>query len=89
MPGQKLVPCPFTGRKMFYAGPNFLSQPKNLTAFSTSSKTFVLAQQPILLHANHLFVWHKIFVDKFLVRHKKFGPAQNILRPVKGQGISF
>ena len=28
------------------------------------------------------------YVDKFLVRHKKFGPAQNILRPVKGQGIS-
>ena len=23
-----------------------------------------------------------------MVRHKKFGPAQNILRPVKGQGIS-
>ena len=26
--------CPFTCRKMFYAGPNFLSQPKNLTAFT-------------------------------------------------------
>jgi hypothetical protein len=38
----------------------------------------VLAQKPILLNANHLFVWHK-----------KFGPAQNILGPVKGQGISF
>ena len=24
---------------------------------------------------------------KFLVQHKKFGAAQNILRPVKGQGI--
>jgi hypothetical protein len=48
-----------------------------LTAFSASSKTFVPAQKPILLNANHLFVWHK-----------KFGPAQNILRPVKGQGIS-
>ena len=28
-----LMPCPFTGPKMFCAGPNFLSQPKNLTAF--------------------------------------------------------
>ena len=28
-----LMPCPFTGRKMFCAGPNFMSQPKNLTAF--------------------------------------------------------
>ena len=72
-----LMPCPFTGPKMFCAGPNFLSQPKNLTAFSASSKTFVPAQKPILLNANHLFVWHK-----------KFEPAQNILGPVKGQGIS-
>ena len=56
----------------------FLSQPKNLPAFSASSKTFVPAQKPILLNANHLFVWHK-----------KFGPAQNILEPVKGPGISL
>jgi hypothetical protein len=48
------MPCPFTGPKMFCAGPNFLSQPKNLTAFSASSKTFVPAQKPILLNANHL-----------------------------------
>jgi len=39
------MPCPFTGPKMFCAGPNFLSQPKNLTAFSASSKTFVPAQK--------------------------------------------
>jgi hypothetical protein len=37
----------------------------------------VLAQKPILLNANHLFVWHK-----------KIGPAQNLLGPVKGQGKS-
>ena len=41
---------------------NFLNQPKNLTAFNASSKTFVPAQKPILLNANHLFVWHKMFV---------------------------
>ena len=56
------MPCPFTGRKMFCAGPNFMSQLKNLTAFSAFSKTFVPAQKPILLNANHLFVWHKMFV---------------------------
>jgi hypothetical protein len=56
------MPCPFTVPKMFCANPNFLSQPKNLTAFSASSKTFVLAQNSILLNANHLFVWHKMFV---------------------------
>ena len=84
--------CPFTGPKMFYAGPNFLSQPKNLTASSASSKTFVPAQKPILLNANHLFVRPKClclpqYVDKFLVWHNKFGQAHNILGPVKGQGI--
>ena len=47
--------CPFTG-------PNILSQPKNLTAFSAFSKPFVLAQKSILLNANHLFVWHKMLV---------------------------
>ena len=80
--------CPFTGRKMFCTGPNFFSQPKNLTAFSASSKTFVQEQKPILLNANNLFVWHKMlrlaqYVNKFLVPHKKFGPAQNILRNQK------
>ena len=29
----RLMPCPFTGLKMFCAGPNILSQPKNLAAF--------------------------------------------------------
>ena len=56
------MPCPFTDPKMFCASPNFLSQPKNLTAFSVSSKTFVPAQKTILLNANHLFVWHKMSV---------------------------
>ena len=56
------MPCPFTGRKMFCTSQSFLSQPKNLTAFSATSKTFGTAQKPILLNENHLFVWHKIFV---------------------------
>ena len=91
------MPCPFIGPKMFFADPNFLSQPKILTALRTSSKTFVPAQKPILLNANHLLVWHKMFetgtvaqhVNKFLVWHKKFGPAKNILGPIKGLGITL
>ena len=35
------------------------------------------------------FLWQPQYVNKFLVRHKKFGPAQNILEPVKGQGINL
>ena len=87
------MPCPFTCPKMFCAGPNFSSQSKNLTAFSASSKTVVRAQKPILLNANHLFVLHKMFVTGTICKEifglaQKFGPAQNILGPVKGQGIS-
>ena len=60
------MPCPFTGHKMFCAGKNILCQPKNLTAFSASSKTFVIAQKPILLNANNFFVWHKMFVTAII-----------------------
>ena len=74
------MPYPFTGPKMFCAGPNFLSQPKNLTAFSASSKTFVPEQKPILLNANHLFVWHKMIVTATIC---------NILGPVKALQIVF
>ena len=41
---KRFMHCPFTGPKMFCADPNFLSQPKNLTAYIASSKTFVPAQ---------------------------------------------
>ena len=33
------------------------------------------------------FLWLPQYVNKCLVWHKKFGPAQNILGPLKGQGI--
>ena len=29
----RLMPCPFTGPKMFWAGPNFLCQTKNLFTY--------------------------------------------------------
>ena len=87
-----LMPCPFAGPKMFCAGPNILCQSKNLTAFSASSKTFVLAQQfywmQIIFLSGTKCLWLPQYINKFLVWHKKFGPAQNILGPVKGQGIS-
>ena len=56
------MPCPFTGPKGFCADPKALWQPKNLTAFSASLKTFESAQKTILLNANIFFVWHKMFV---------------------------
>ena len=57
-----IMPCPFTSPKMFCTDPNVLSHSKNLIAFSAPSKTFVPAQKPILQNANHLLVWHKMFV---------------------------
>ena len=45
-----LMPCPLTGTKMFVsASPNFLRRPKNLIAFSASSKTFMLAHMLLKL----------------------------------------
>ena len=56
-----------------FAGPkNFCYSPKFL------SKTKILIAQKLnSLNEYHLLVWYK-----------KFGPAQNSLRPVKGRGIS-
>ena len=62
------MPCPFTGPKMFCAAPNILCPPKNMTAFIASSKTFVLAQKPILLNANHLSIWHKMIVTAIICK---------------------
>ena len=56
----------FTGLKMFCAGPNISSQPKNLLHLMPLQKAG--KKKPI-------FVWHK-----------KFGQAQNVLGPLKGQG---
>ena len=61
--------------KKFGPAQNILGPVKG-QGISASSKTFVPAQKPILLNANHLFVWHKMFVTAtFLVWHKKFGPT--------------
>ena len=61
---------------------------------------FVPLQKLLCRHKNQ-FLWIQIiflsdtkclwlaqYVNKFLVRHKKFGPAQNILGPVEGQGVA-
>ena len=72
------MPYPFTGPKVFpfCAGPNFLCQTKRWFAFSkigfcAGTKGFEEALNAV----------------KFLDWLKKFGLAQNILGPVKRQGI--
>ena len=50
-----------------------------------------MAQKLNLLNANHLLVWHKKFgtctIYQSIVAQKVY-PAQNILGPVEGRGIS-
>ena len=89
------MPCPFTGPKMFCAGPNILSQPPK-------KGLHLVPLQKLLSWRKNQFYWMQIiflsgtkclwlpqYVNKFLVWHKKIGLAQNILGPVKGQGISL
>ena len=82
-----LMPCPFTGPKMFCAGPYFLTKLKNLTAFSATSKTFVPAQKPILLNANHLSVWHKNFCDCHNIKIKHFGTCERTRHQASSEWI--
>ena len=73
------MPCPFTGPKMFWAGPSILSQTKNLFTYCGSHKHFAFTK--IGFSAGT-----KVF-EEAQNAVKKFGPAQYILGPVKGQGI--
>ena len=91
--GRSLMPCPFTGRKMFCAGPNVLCQTKNLFTYCASHNHFVPDKKMICIQWNWFLCWTKAFEEalnaiNFLEWLKTFGPAQNILEPVKGQGIT-
>ena len=59
-------------------GKLLLHQNSSLCTVTFGKKVLTLAKSPALKCV--------ATVNKFLVRHKKFGPAQNILEPVKGQG---
>ena len=88
------MPCPFTGPKMVWAGPNFLCQTKNLFTYCGSHKLFVPDKKMISIQYNWFCLGTKVFEEalnavKFLGCLKKFGPAQNILGPVKRTRHSF
>ena len=78
------MPCPFTGPRMFCAGPNFCARPKIYL--------HIVAVTNILCQTKRWFAFSKIgfyagtkdFEEalnavKFLGWLKKFGPAQNTL----------
>ena len=86
--------CPFTGSKIFWAGPNFLCHSKNLFTYCGSQNHFCSRQTDNLHSVKLVFVPVQMFLKKhylnavkFLGQLKKFGQAQNILGNVKGQGI--
>ena len=80
------MPCPFAGPKMFWAGPNFLCQTKNLFTCCARKKDNLNSVKLFFCAGTKVFEEALIAV-KFLGWLKKFGPGQNILEPVKGQGI--
>ena len=76
--------CRFTGRKMFCASPNFLCRTKNLFTYCASHKHF----SKIDFRGGLKVFEEALNAVKFLGWLIKFEPAQNILGPVKGQGIN-
>ena len=88
------MPCPFTGLKcfvlvqMFWASPKIWLHLVPLQNFCAGTKTnFTDWWLQIIFLSGTKCLWMPQYVNKFLVQHKKFGPIQNILGPVKGQGI--
>ena len=83
----------------FYRSQNFLCQSKFFEPVQKFDciwclfKHFCVGTKTILLNKIIFFSGTKClclpqYVNKLLVWHEKFGPAQNILGPVKEQGIS-
>ena len=80
------MPCPFRCPKMFWAGPNFLCQTKNLFTYCGSHKHFVPDKKMFAFSKIGFCAGTKGFEEalnavKFLGWLNKFGPAQNILGP--------
>ena len=79
---------------MFWAaGPNVLGQTKNVFTYCGRDKHFVPDKRCFAFCKIGFCASTNVFEEalnavKFLGWHKIFGPAQNILGPVKGQGIS-
>ena len=74
-------PCPFTGPKIFWAGPYVVSQTKNLYEFCASPKYFVPHQKIISIQSIGFNASKKVFEKalnaiKFLDQHKTFWDMQ-------------
>ena len=84
------MPCPFTCCKMFLCRSKFFVSDQKFIYIFCKSKTFCDRQKDDLHLVKLVFVPAQKFLKRqFLGWLKKFGPAQNILGPVKGQGNSL
>ena len=81
------VPKCFVPVQIFWASPKIWLHLVPLQKLLCLHKTQFYWIQIIFLSGTNCW-WLPQYVNKFLVWHKKFRPAQNILGPVKGQDIS-
>ena len=80
------VPKCFVSVQFFWASPKFwLHLVPHQNLLCRHKNRFYWMQ--IIFLSGTKYLWLPQYVNKFLVWHKKFGLAQNILGPVKGQGI--
>ena len=82
------MPCPFTVSNMFCASPKIWLHLVSLQNLLCWHKNQFYWKQIIFLSGTKC-LWLPQYVHKFLVWHKRFGPAQKILGPVKGQGTRY
>ena len=91
----KLKPDPSTGPKLFWVGPKCFGQIRKNIYNLCQSQTFCATPKDDFHSINLVSVPAQKFLKrplntiKFLDWLKKFGPAQNILGLVEGQGIKL
>ena len=87
-----LLPCPFTGPKMFCASPNFFVSYKiNLHTYCAGPKPKLKDDlhivNSVLVPSQKYLEWHWMQFQ-FWSGQNFFWLAQNVLGPVEGQGIN-
>ena len=87
------LPCPSTSPKIISAGPNFLCQTKIYLDIVPVLNLFCKTKRWFAFSKFSFSAGTKMFgatptAVQFLVWHKIFRPAQNILGPIEGQGMS-
>ena len=81
------VPKCFVSVQMFWASPKIWLHLVTLQKLLCHHKNQFYWMQ-IIFWSGTKCLWLAQYVNNVLVRHNKFGPAQNIWGPVKGQDIS-